>query len=123
MQNKKVTVYVDGIDWMYEVGHAADGNKVYPDINCLKKYNRCWEGCGIVKCELIFKEWTLEHNWKKMAENSKTYTAKQLKEDSDILRLEAAEKRLEWLEELLCEQKHRVIDLKATVKNKKRKKK
>jgi hypothetical protein len=39
-KNKKVTVYLDGVDWLHEVGHAADGNAVYPDVDSLKEYNR-----------------------------------------------------------------------------------
>lgn len=119
-KNKKVKVYLDGVDWMYEVGAAADGNKVYPDVNCLKKYNRCWDGCGIVECELVFKKWVVEHDWDKMSKGSKSYTAKELKENSDKLQLEAAQKRLEWLEEQVVKQKHKVVEMKVNLrKNKK----
>lgn len=58
-EGKKVTVVLDGIDWMYEVGDAADGNTVYPDADCLKKYSHCWEGCGIVECELVLRNGSL----------------------------------------------------------------
>jgi len=118
-KSKKVTVYLDGVDFMHEVGYSADGNNIYPSVDCLKKYNRCWEGCGIVECELVFKKWVVEHNWKKMSKNSKTYTAKELEENSDILRLESAQKHLEWLEDKVSKQKHKVIDLKASLKRKK----
>lgn len=121
-KNKKVAVFLDGIDWQYEVGCASDGNSVYPDIDCLKKHNRCWDGCGIVECELVFKKWIHEHNWNAMSKSSKSYTAKELKENSDILRFESALKHLEYLEDKVSKQKHKVIDLKASLKKKKGKK-
>lgn len=117
-EGKKVTVVLDGIDWMYEVGDAADGNTVYPDADCLKKYSHCWEGCGIVECELVFKKWIIEHDWDRMAKNTKTYSAKELKENSDILQLEAAKKHLEYLEEKVYKQKHKVVELKVNLKKK-----
>lgn len=119
MKKKKIIVYVDGVDWQHEIGEASDGNKVYPSINCLKKYSRCWDGCGIVECELVLKKWVVEHNWNKMAKSSKIYTAKELEENYDILRHESAQKHLEYLEELVSKQKHRVIDLKVNLKKRK----
>jgi hypothetical protein len=116
---KKVTVYLDGIDWQYEVGEAIDGNKVYPDVNSLKKYNRCWDGCGIVECELVFKKWVVEHNFKRMSKDSTSYSAEELETNRNILRLESAKKHLEYLEELVCKQKQKVINLKVDLKGKK----
>ena len=115
---KKVTVFVDGMDWMYEVGSAADGNTIYPDVDCLKKYNRCWDGCGIVECELVFKKWALEHDWKRMAVESVTYTAEDLKNNADIMQLESAQKRLEWLEGKVSKEKHRIVEMKVNLKKK-----
>jgi hypothetical protein len=122
MKNNEIVVYMDGVDFMYEAGHAPDGNKIYPGVKSLKQYNRCWEGCGIVKCHLVFDEWVVEHDFKKMAKSSKTYTAKEIKENSDIMRLESAQKYLEHLEQLVENQKHKVIDLKVNLKPKKAKK-
>jgi hypothetical protein len=48
---KKIKVFVDGVDWQHEIGDAIDGNTVYPDVDSLKKYNTCWDQCGIVECE------------------------------------------------------------------------
>lgn len=56
---KKITVYVDGTDWLWEVGEASDGNKVFPSIEALKEYSKCWKGCGIVKCDLVIKDWVV----------------------------------------------------------------
>ena len=115
---KKVKVYLDGIDWLYEVGHASDGNTVYPGVNSLKEYNRCWDGCGIVECELVFKKWLHEHDWKRMAGDTVSYTAKEIKDNRELLRLESAKKHLEYLEEKVSKQKHKVIALKVDLKNK-----
>src|SRR5208283_2502349 len=112
-RTKKLLVYMDGVDWQHEIGEAPDGNKVYPDVESLKEHNRCWDGCGIVECEIIFKKWAVEHNWKKMTGDSKTYSVEDLKNNADILRLESAQKRLEWLEDKVSKQKHKVIEMKA----------
>ena len=47
----KVTVegYMCRIDWDCELGSAADGNKVFPSIDCLKKHHPMASECGIVK--------------------------------------------------------------------------
>jgi hypothetical protein len=113
---RKVTVFLDGVDWQYEVGSASDGNTIYPDIECLKEYGPCWEGCGIVECEIVFKKWVVEHNWEVMSKTSKRYSAKELEENRDILKLEAAIKHLEYLEEKFSKQKHKVVELKANLK-------
>lgn len=115
---KKVTVFLDGVDWQHEIGEASDGNKVYPGVDSLKEHNRCWDGCGIVECEIVFKKWVLEHDWKRMARDSTTYSAEDLKKNSDILRLESAQKRLEWLEKQVSAQKHKVIEMKVNLKKK-----
>ena len=113
---KKVKVYLDGVDFEHEIGHAADGNKVYPSVVDLKEYNRCWEGCGIVECELVFKKWIVEHDWKKMARDSTSYSVDELKKNADLIRLESAKKHLEWLEDKVSKQKHKVIEMKANLK-------
>jgi hypothetical protein len=115
---KKVKVYLDGIDWLYEVGHASDGNTVYPGVNSLKEYNRCWDGCGIVECELVFNKWLHEHDWKRMAGESVTYTAEDLENNADIMQLESAQKRLQWLEGKVSKEKHRIVELKVNLKKK-----
>ena len=118
-KNKKVTVFLDGVDFQYEIGEAPYGNTVYPDVESLKENNRCWEGCGIVECELVFKKWVFEQDWKRMSKDSVNYTAKELETNVDILRLESAKKHLEYLEELVCKQKQKVINLKVDLKGKK----
>lgn len=36
-------------DWEDELGHASDGNKVYPSVEALKRHSPCWEQCGIME--------------------------------------------------------------------------
>ena len=111
---REVEVYLDGTDWRYEVGEAADGNKVYPSVDCLKEESKCWNECGIVKCKLVFVETVVPEvsvkDWK---------FAKIAKEcDEDKLRLAAAERHLGYLEEKMMKQLDKVIQLKATIKGK-----
>ena len=40
------------IDWDHEIGHAADGNRVYPSIRALKEHHKMAEDCGIVEVEV-----------------------------------------------------------------------
>lgn len=57
MSQKTVTVYIDGVDWQYEIGHAMDGNRVYPSLEDLAESNSCWESCGVVKATITFEKW------------------------------------------------------------------
>lgn len=115
-KNKKVTVYVDGVDWQHEIGEAPDGNTVYPSTDSLKEFNRCWEGCGVVECEIVFKKWIIKQDWDLMSKGTKTYSTKELKENIGIVRLESATKHLEYLEEKVSKQKRKVVDLKVNLK-------
>jgi len=115
---KKETVYLDGTDWLYEVGAAADGNSIYPDVESLKKYNGHWEGCGIVECEIVFKKWVIESDWGKV--KSVSYTAKEIKNNAEMQKLDCAEKHLEYLEARVAKQKHKVVELKANLKKEKK---
>ena len=116
---REVVVYLDGTDWRYEVGEASDGNKIFPGIKSLQEESPCWKGCGIVRCRLVFEEWVVEENMKEMFEDSsKTYSLEELETDMDVVRLESATKRLEWLEKQVARQKNKVIQLKVNLKNK-----
>lgn len=44
--------YMDLVDFECELGGAHDGNRVYPSVEAVKKYNGCWEYCGIVEVEV-----------------------------------------------------------------------
>lgn len=39
-------------DWVHEMGHASDGNRVYPSLRALKEHQRCWKQCGVVEVEV-----------------------------------------------------------------------
>jgi len=39
-------------DWEHEIGHATDGNKVYPSLKALKEHMRCWNECGVIEVEV-----------------------------------------------------------------------
>jgi len=54
-----------------------------------------------------------------MSRDSTTYSAEDLKNNADILRLESAQKHLEYLEEKVAKQKHKVIELKVKLREKK----
>jgi hypothetical protein len=50
---RRVRVFMDGVDWDYEVGTALGGNKVYPSIECLREcIGHNVDRCGIVEVEM-----------------------------------------------------------------------
>jgi len=55
---QSVTGFMDGIDFECELGHAKDGNKVYPSIEALEKgVDHSLVECGIVEVEVRFVRW------------------------------------------------------------------
>jgi hypothetical protein len=48
----KARGFMCATDWQYEIGNAADGNKVFPSVRALKEHMTCWEECGIVEVEV-----------------------------------------------------------------------
>jgi hypothetical protein len=44
--------YMDKVDWDYEIGGAAGGNKIFPSIDDLKHCKPCVDSCGIVEVEV-----------------------------------------------------------------------
>jgi hypothetical protein len=122
MKYKNIVVYVDGVDYEHEIGEASDGNKIFPSIKALQENNRCWEGCGVVKCELVFKEWVIESDYSEMFKNSKQYSLKDIQENPEIIRLESAKKRLTYLEGLVAGAKAEIKVRKKLVDKTKEKK-
>jgi hypothetical protein len=59
-QQLSVIGYMCATDWRYEIGSAADGNRVYPSVDALKRELNCWEECGIVEVEVKIKATILE---------------------------------------------------------------
>jgi hypothetical protein len=53
---RTVTGYMCQIDWDHEIGHASDGNKVYPTVEALKREHKSWEDCGIVEVTVTFNK-------------------------------------------------------------------
>ena len=49
---RTITGYMCKIDFDFELGAAADGNKVYPSVNALSKGHDCADDCGIVEVEV-----------------------------------------------------------------------
>ena len=51
-EEEAVRGFMCRIDWDHEIGHAADGNRVYPSVRALKEFHNCAEDCGIVEVEV-----------------------------------------------------------------------
>lgn len=56
--SKKRTVYICGVDWQHELDNSkAIDLKFFMSVEALKRTKKCWDECGIIKCEIEFKEW------------------------------------------------------------------
>jgi hypothetical protein len=49
MPNETTTGFMCKIDFDFELGHATDGNTVYPSIDALRRAHDCADECGIVE--------------------------------------------------------------------------
>lgn len=57
-KTRRIRCVMDGTDWLYELGSAADGNKLYPDRKSLEKDSgHSLEECGIAVVEVRFVRW------------------------------------------------------------------
>lgn len=110
MKTKKVKVFLDGVDFQHEVGHAPGGNKVYESVEDLKEHNRCWKSCGIVECEIKFKKWAVEQ---KLCFKNAISAAEFNKVER---RLKHAKEHLKYLNTLVDSQKKKVAKLTAELK-------
>lgn len=66
---EEVTIgYMDKVDFDEELGQAIDGNKVYPSVEMLERFQPCTRQCGIVKVEVRLVEVVreTEYDFKKM---------------------------------------------------------
>jgi hypothetical protein len=121
MKEKVKKIYIDGVDFQYEVGHASGGNRVYGSVGVLQKTSKCWEGCGVIECDLIFKKWVVEQDEKKMFDaSSKTYSLEDFKKNTDIIRFESAKLRLEYFEQMVKKLKGDIKELKSKIKKEKK---
>lgn len=57
-KSRKVRVFMDGVDWQWEIGSASDGTKTYPSVRCLKReVKHDLTECGIAEVEVRFVRW------------------------------------------------------------------
>lgn len=54
MSETPIKGYMCATDWHHELGHAHDGNKVYPSVKAIKRELTCTDECGIVQVEVRF---------------------------------------------------------------------
>jgi len=73
-----ITVYMDKVDFDYEVGAALGGNKVFPSIKDLEKNKPCTKECGIVEVEIRLKRVIRESDFSESIERG----LKRIKEQS-----------------------------------------
>ena len=118
MKNKEsLTVYMDLVDWQYEVADVTYGTKVYPDLEAMKEHNPCFNSCGVIRCTLTANEIVIPQDWDKGT--YKTFSAEELAVDPDKQRLEAALKRKEYLESVVKQQDNHIEQLKLKIKENK----
>ena len=61
---KIVTCFMDGIDWQHEVGHASNGNRVFPTVDDLVHgAGHDLDECGIAEVEIRFVRWIKESKY------------------------------------------------------------
>lgn len=80
METDKI-VYMDKVDFDYELGEALGGNRVYPSIEDLKKHHSCVKSCGIVKVKISLEEVIQESDFKSNIEKAKSRHQMNTKEE------------------------------------------
>lgn len=55
MDERVITVFMDKVDFDYEVGKAKGGNRVFPSQEDLEKHMPCTKECGVVEVEIRLK--------------------------------------------------------------------
>jgi hypothetical protein len=68
MEQRVTLGYMCKTDFDYELGEAADGSRVYPSVESLKKYSPCYKQCGIVEVEVRFKSVVQESDFSDLPE-------------------------------------------------------
>ncbi len=94
-------VYLDYIDWQYEVGEAAGGNTVYGSEADLIKNSPCVSSCGIVRCKITQDSIVLYSDFSKRDKS---------RSEADTMR-EMYAIRLAYHEEKIKEYQKRLKDL------------
>lgn len=85
-----VIAYMDKVDWDYEVGGAAGGNKVYPSIDDLEICKPCVASCGMVEVELKLRRVIKESDF-----SERISKGKRLSKEEAQKKFEEAKKRRE----------------------------
>jgi hypothetical protein len=114
MSKRSFSVFVDKIDWEYEVEEVEYGTKVYPDLEAMKEYNKCWESCGVVRCTITEEETVVPTDWDKGG--TKVYSSEELKKDPLLARLISANAHKEYLESLVKKQVDRITIIENKIK-------
>jgi hypothetical protein len=106
-QNGVVTGYMDKVDWDYEIGGAAGGNKVFPSIDDLEYCKPCVQSCGIVEVQVKLKRIIKESDFseriargKKLSEEERFEKAKK-RRDLHLTALQLAKLPLEEIQEII----------------------
>jgi hypothetical protein len=110
-------VYIDGVDFRYELGESGGGNKVYASVEDLKRYSPCWKECGIVKCKVVLEEWAVEEDRELATKNS--VSAEEFDKNHDLYFLESCKRHLKNLEEDIKKRKKRIKMLEKKIKENK----
>jgi len=118
-RGKKFTVFVDGVDLMYEIGEHGDYNKIFSSLEGMKKNSPCYKECGVGQCTLTFNKWVVKQDMGSKFKKGSAYSMKDWENNKDRIRLEGAERHLEYLEKLIEKQRSKVIELKVNMKGKK----
>lgn len=112
MMEKEILCYIDGVDWQHELGEARGGNTLYPSLKDLKRWNPCWDSCGVVKVKVISLEWMEKQDISRGDSISSKDAEKREKE----LLIEIYERRLEKFLEKTDQVKQKLIELKQRLK-------
>lgn len=112
---RSIEVFMDGIDFQHEIGHAMGGNTVYADLEDALKNNPCAKSCGIVKVKVELVEWVQDQNFDK-AEYI-TVTPEEMQKSPDLQRLECWTAHQKFLENKVKNIKANIKSLKEKIKN------
>ena len=93
--------YMDLTDFLYELGEAAGGNRVFASVNDLIENQPCADECGIVKVAFVDEEIVQHDNFH------------QLKEEKVDTRIKHVENMLVKAKRNVVWYENRLTDLKA----------
>ena len=53
-------LYMCKVDFDYELGEAAGGNRIFSSLEDAKENLKCWKGCGIVEVKVTYVRTVVE---------------------------------------------------------------